>query len=108
MDLAKIEVFTDGGPWADHNMPCAVCRKKHAVLDLSCGIMRPCWGCQGKGWDIHKKKSWVERIMGKWFSIALCFSLVVLIGCMPEEEEIKKTKNVKLPEQPAMSGKNEE
>jgi hypothetical protein len=59
MELAKIEVVTDGGPWAEHNMPCAVCREHHAVLDLSCGVMEPCWRCQRDGWKLTRvKRRW--------------------------------------------------
>lgn len=50
MNLAKIEVNTFGGsPFAEHNMPCAICREKHAVLNLGGGAMEPCWGCQKEG-----------------------------------------------------------
>lgn len=38
MELAKIEVNDYGGaPVATHNMPCAVCRTKHAVIELNTG-----------------------------------------------------------------------
>lgn len=53
MELAKIEVVVHG-PIAEHNMPCAVCREEHAVLDLSCGAMRPCWECENEGWRLIK------------------------------------------------------
>ena len=58
MDLAEIKVVTDGGPWANHNMPCAVCRDHPAVLNLNCGVMEPCWTCQADGWFTRKKRRW--------------------------------------------------
>lgn len=54
MDIAKIDVIADEGPFAIHNMPCTVCRKRHAVLDLTCGLMRPCWECAALGWEVRK------------------------------------------------------
>ncbi len=55
MELAKIEVDTFGGsPVAEHNMPCAVCRERHAILDLNCGVMLPCWTCQREGFRTFK------------------------------------------------------
>lgn len=47
-------VVTILGPAATHNMPCSVCRTQHAVLDLSTGLMQPCWDCQGKGYRLVK------------------------------------------------------
>lgn len=43
------------GPAAEHNMPCAVCGEKHAVLDCNTGVMQPCWTCQAEGYEIRKK-----------------------------------------------------
>jgi hypothetical protein len=45
-------VYTDGGPWAQHNFPCPVCRGRRAVLDLSQGVFAPCWECQRSGWRL--------------------------------------------------------
>jgi hypothetical protein len=42
-------VASDGGPWAEHDMACAVCRKRNAVLILETGYFQPCWGCQTAG-----------------------------------------------------------
>lgn len=42
-------IRTDGGPWAEHNMPCAVCCLKKATLDLNTGIFQPCSPCQRRG-----------------------------------------------------------
>lgn len=61
MELAKIEVVVHG-PAATHNMPCAVCRQNHAVLNLSTGIMGPCWTCTGKGYAVVRYRSWWRRV----------------------------------------------
>lgn len=68
MELAKIEINDLGGsPVATHNMPCAVCLKKHAVYHLDEGHFSPCWDCQRNGYDIvgptHSKvKAWFRRM----------------------------------------------
>jgi hypothetical protein len=60
MELLKPTIVTDGGPWADHNMPCAVCHVNHAVLNLDGYAFEPCWTCQIKGWKLtlDVKKWW--------------------------------------------------
>jgi hypothetical protein len=51
--MLKPNVNTYGGaPFATHDMPCAICRDMPAVLDLSTGVMQPCWGCQKNGWRL--------------------------------------------------------
>lgn len=52
-ELAKIMIDVHG-PFAFHNFPCPTCRERHAVLDLSCGIMKPCWTCQSRGWTTKR------------------------------------------------------
>lgn len=37
-DLAEQIMVTDGGPWASHNVVCAVCGERGAMLDLNLGI----------------------------------------------------------------------
>lgn len=54
--LLRPTVVTDGGPWADHDMPCAVCRTRPAVLDLASGVFEPCWECQSDGWQLRKRR----------------------------------------------------
>ena len=71
MELAEIKIHTDGGPWAFHNMPCAVCRKEHAILQLWDGTFQPCWACQKEGYEVIRvnKKSFIYRVFGliwKW------------------------------------------
>jgi hypothetical protein len=55
MKLLKPTIITDGGPWAIHNMPCAVCGIKVAVLNLGAGHFEPCWECQRVGWEMRKR-----------------------------------------------------
>ncbi len=59
----EIEIVTDGGPWATHNMPCAICHKEHAVLDLETAIFYPCWKCQ-KQWVLKKKNKFLNLFKG--------------------------------------------
>lgn len=59
MDVAKIKVVTDGGPWVEHNMPCPICREKHAIMQLWDGNFLPCWSCQKDGYKTLKlSKFW--------------------------------------------------
>jgi hypothetical protein len=56
-------IVTDGGPWCEHDMACAICRRRKAVIDLESGIFQPCWGCQRAGWFLlrHSPKSGARR-----------------------------------------------
>lgn len=63
MELAKIEVKTDGGPWCEHNMPCGICGKRFAVYNMSEGTFEPCWECQRVGWLTVRLPQWLAR----WF-----------------------------------------
>lgn len=57
----KIDDY-DGAPVATHNMPCAVCYKKHAVLDMGEGIFQPCWDCQ-KIYKLRKVSiCWLKKL----------------------------------------------
>jgi hypothetical protein len=58
MELLKPTIVTDGGPWAKHNMPCAVCSIKPAVYNLNTGVFEPCWQCQRLGWKLTLMKAW--------------------------------------------------
>lgn len=55
--LAKIHLEVPG-PFAIHNMPCAVCSERPAVYVLCNGTYEPCWGCQGRGWILRKRRWW--------------------------------------------------
>lgn len=62
MKLLEVNIVSDGGPWAMHNMPCAICLKKKAVLHLDTYVFYPCWSCQ-KEWKLKKRRmSWWNRI----------------------------------------------
>ncbi len=97
MELAEIKVVTDGGPWAFHNMPCGICRKEKAVLDISTSVFHPCWKCQRDGWKLVKKR---ENRMKKLLTLGLCGALaffLVTIYVAPEtigqEKKIKFVKD---------------
>ena len=47
-------IISDGGPWATHDMACAVCHKYKAVIDVGTGVFSPCWKCQEDGWRLDK------------------------------------------------------
>lgn len=52
-------IMTDGGPWCHHNVACAVCGDRSAVMNLNLGVFEPCWSCQRNGWQLkHKKRRW--------------------------------------------------
>lgn len=53
-----------GAPAVKHDMPCSVCWKRPAVMDMERGIFEPCWGCQEQGWKtIRKKKGWFRKLL---------------------------------------------
>jgi hypothetical protein len=67
--LAEIVVRSDGGPWAVHNQPCAVCGERVAILDLNQGIMLPCARCVALGWETRRAgmgwlRFWWEQLAG--------------------------------------------
>ena len=53
-----ITVTTDGGPWAEHNFPCPVCKKEIAVMELDGWRFGPCRSCENDGWVLHKPTGW--------------------------------------------------
>lgn len=61
--MAEIVVRSDGGPWAVHNQPCAVCGERTAILDLNQGVMLPCGVCAARGWQLSRPKQriWWRR-----------------------------------------------
>lgn len=58
LDLHKPVINTDGGPWADHDHACSVCRENKAILILDGWIFQPCGICQMDGWKLVKKRRW--------------------------------------------------
>lgn len=68
MELAKIEVNDFGGaPFAEHNMPCPVCRKQPAVIFLNMGTFHPCRKCESAGWVTVKATGWKRWLLRKMF-----------------------------------------
>ena len=65
MKPMKIEIVTDGGPWAIHNMPCSQCGINKAVLEMWDETFQPCWECQKKGYATKKMPKWVKRLLDK-------------------------------------------
>jgi hypothetical protein len=63
MDLMKPKVVTDGGPWAEHNMPCAVMNDEPAVLDGSTGVFLPSWKAQKDGWMLVRVPMWLRWLV---------------------------------------------
>ena len=66
MDPLKPKILTDGGPWARHNMPCAVHPDEHAVLQLNTGVFQPSWKAQYEGWILVKVPKWLQRLLRWW------------------------------------------
>ena len=65
--LLDVEVF-NGGIYALHNYPCTVCRERHAVLDLSCGVMKPCGRCQGEGYSVVRAQGFKRKVL-QWLGL---------------------------------------
>ena len=64
MDLIQIKINDFGGsPVCEHNMPCAICHKSKAVLQMQEGIFYPCWECQ-KEYKLVKK-NWFDKFLGR-------------------------------------------
>ena len=64
MKLAEIIVDDFGGaPAAEHNMPCAICRERKAVLLLDYGRFAPCWECQRRGWRTTRPPRWLRWLL---------------------------------------------
>jgi hypothetical protein len=62
LPIADIEIHMHDFS-ATHNYPCPICREKHAVLDLSCGVMKPCRDC--RDWVTIKPSKLLKFIM-RW------------------------------------------
>lgn len=63
--VAPVNVYMhDSGMFATHDYSCPCCREESAILDLSSGLMKPCWKC-GKDYELKKidKRSWWEKIL---------------------------------------------
>ena len=66
LKVMKPKVITDGGPWAFHNMPCAVYQDKKAVLNLGKGIYGPSWKAKSHGYILVKVPKWLRRLLKKY------------------------------------------
>lgn len=56
-DLPEVNVFFhDSSMCATHNMPCPVCKTKHAVFNTGEGYFDTCWDCQKEGYNVIKTK----------------------------------------------------
>jgi hypothetical protein len=65
VQVQDVHVFMhDSGMVSTHDYSCPVCREDHAVLDLSSGIMQPCWSCQEKGYVIIKRSPPRKKFLG--------------------------------------------
>ena len=53
-------IITDGGPWAKHNMPCAVYTACRAVLELETGIFMPSNEAHRAGWRLVCVPKWLR------------------------------------------------
>lgn len=61
--LADQIIVTDGGPWASHNVVCAVCGERGAILDLNNGVFMPCDICKHNGWSLTQRNpNWIMRL----------------------------------------------
>lgn len=63
-------VRTDGGPWMEHNMPCAVNPEQSAVIDCETGIFMPGRAAEAEGWMLIKApkwlRPWLQRFTPPW------------------------------------------
>ena len=65
LDVADVNVYMHPSFMAcSHDYSCPVCRKQHAVLNLSKGTMDPCWSCQAEGWELEQvdKRKWWQKL----------------------------------------------
>lgn len=58
----KVEIITDGGPWAEHNFPCPVyVQSRSAVYNLNTCVFEPSWTAQKDGWMTIRATGWKAR-----------------------------------------------
>jgi len=64
VDVAPVNIYVhETLMFANHDYSCPVCRENHAILDLPCGVMQPCWDC-GERYELVRKQNWLQRIFG--------------------------------------------
>ena len=65
MKLLKPTV-DDYGLVVEHDMPCAVHPKEHAVFQGNSGVFLPSWKAQREGWMIIKVPKWLKRFLKRF------------------------------------------
>jgi len=61
--IFKPTIITDGGPWADHDMPCPVCQKNSAVLQIWNKVFQPCWECQKASLQLNYRNGFLNGFL---------------------------------------------
>ena len=66
-DLLCPKIFTDGGPWAKHNMPCAVYYENNrAILALGENVFLPSWEAQADGYMLIRPPKWLRKLLKRY------------------------------------------
>lgn len=64
MDLPEIKTNDYGGaPFGEHNMPCNIHPRKHAMWFMNTGIFYPSFEAHQEGWRQIKLTNWFERFV---------------------------------------------
>jgi len=66
VEVAPVNVYMhDSLMFAQHDYSCPCCRTNHAILDLNCGLMKPCQKCK-KDYQLVKidKRNWWQKLIG--------------------------------------------
>jgi hypothetical protein len=56
----------DHGIFANHDYPCPVCLKEHAVLNMQTGVFQPCWLCQTEGFRTYIVPRWLRKLLARY------------------------------------------
>lgn len=62
----------DHGFFAEHDLPCTICLRKPAVLEMWHGLMTPCWDCRLEGWrvvQVTKFPRWLRWLVLRWVDV---------------------------------------
>jgi len=66
MELHQPVVDESGLPlFAQHDVACAVCHVKPAVLCCNTMVFEPCWECQSVGWRLQRPSWWTK--IKQWY-----------------------------------------
>ena len=64
VEKSPIEIsYHDSLLVASHNVTCAVCSTRSAVLDNNTGRFLPCWRCQSEGWLTLKLRPFWQGVL---------------------------------------------